>query len=433
MIKKIHELTNEEINNYIEKLLPIKKIEKDKYGEVFTDPKLINKILDLFPISVFKNPNFKWLDPSVGAAFFMILLYQRLMKNLETWEPNKKKRSNHIINKMLFMVEINKSNCQICKDLLGENINLICGDFLADFQFPNYHNISFDCIIGNPPFQQDYGLSESGKRILGGKNKLYERIFIKSYEMLREGGFLSFIVPNNIFSGNGSDSYKILLKNKISFVSFNPSNQTFFPGIQQSICYFLLKKEEPANQLTLIESNDSNKFQVTLLDRPVNPVHDWTMKTEKLINKYVGNDRNSVKYNRGKMLKSYKGNKFPIIYSSSKTIYTNKKDLATGIGLKKAIIFAISNNFSFKMDYTGKFGSGPNTFYIPFETAKQGNSLEKFLKSDDYKMLVSSTKTNRKYLKIALIEYLKLGKIFNMNNKTKKKRTHQQNISRKRI
>lgn len=91
MTKIIHELKNEEINVFIEKLLPIKKLEKDKYGEVFTNPLLINKILDLFPLSLFKNPNLKWLDPTAGAAFFMIILYQRLMQNLEDWEPNKKK------------------------------------------------------------------------------------------------------------------------------------------------------------------------------------------------------------------------------------------------------------------------------------------------------------------------------------------------------
>ena len=48
--KKIYEMNNEEIDTFIKQHLPVKKIEKDKYGEVFTDPELINKMLDLFPI-----------------------------------------------------------------------------------------------------------------------------------------------------------------------------------------------------------------------------------------------------------------------------------------------------------------------------------------------------------------------------------------------
>jgi hypothetical protein len=164
-------------------------------------------------------------------------------------------------------------------------------------------------------------------------------------------------------------------------------------------------------------------------DRPVNPVKQWIPKTEKLVNKFVSVKRNQVVYNRGKSVNLYKGNKIPIIYTSSKTLYTNKHELAAGLGKKKAIIFAISTDHSFKMDFVGNVGAGPNTFYIPFETVKEGKYLEQFLKSDDYKLLVSSTKTNRKYLKIALIEYLKLDKI--MHNKTKKIRKNNKNKTRK--
>jgi len=45
----------------------------------------------------------------------------------------------------------------------------------------------FNCIIGNPPFQDDSTSSGSG-----GKSKLYERIFIKAQTMLEDNGYLSF-------------------------------------------------------------------------------------------------------------------------------------------------------------------------------------------------------------------------------------------------
>jgi hypothetical protein len=429
--KQIYELTNDEINEFIHQLLPIKKEEKDRFGEVFTHPKLINLILDLFPKSVFTNPNLKWLDPAVGAGFFMILVYQRLMIGLSEWEANIKKRSDYIIGNMLYMVEINRSNCNICKNFFGPKINLICKDFLSEFHFPKLLEMRFDCIIGNPPFQDDFGLTDTGKRILGGKNKLYERFFIKSYSLLKEGGYLSFLVPDNLFSGNGSDSYQILLKNNVPFISFNPSIQYYFPGIQQTICYFLMKKINTNTSLTVVESGDTNKIKIQLQNRPVNPVKLWTSKTEGLVNKFVSLKRNQVVYNRGKSLNLYKGNKFPIIYSPSKTLYTNKHELATGLGKKKAVIYAISTDYSFKMDFTGNMGSGPNTFYIPFQTVSEGKRLEQFLKSEDYKLLVSSTKTNRKYLKIALIEYLKFDKIMHNSTKKTKKRKHNNNSKTK--
>ena len=430
-VKKIYEMTEEEINNFIEEHLPLKKFEKEKYGEVFTSPVLINKMLDLFPKSVWSNHKLTWLDPSVGAGFFMIYVYIRLMNGLKKWESNEKKRSKHIIENMLYMVELNKKNCDICKSIFGANLRLICGDFLDDIKFYGRDDISFDCIVGNPPFQDDYGLSDTGRRILGGKNKLYERIFLKSYSLLNNGGYLSFIVPDNLFSGNGSQSYQTIIQNSVPFVSFNPSNQTFFKKIQQPISYFILHKQNK-HGLTTIEHNEQLTFKIKLQDRPVNPIRNWTPHTEQLINKFVSNERNNVSYNRGKSIQSYKGNKYSVIFTPSKTLQTNNTKLALGIGIKKAIIFSISTDLAFKMDYSGKFGVGPNTFYIPFNTNSQGKRLEKFLNSKDYKTLALATKTTRQYLKIAFIEHLKLTKIMGYNI-TKKHTLNYKNKTRKHI
>ena len=429
-VNKIYDMDEEEINDFIEKQMPIKKLEKDKYGEVFTSPILINKMLDLFPNSVWSNPKLKWLDPSVGTGFFMIIVYLRLMKGLKRWESNEKKRSVHIISEMLYMVELNKKNCDICKRIFGSNLRLICGDFLAELNFSGSHDILFDCIVGNPPFQDQYGLSDTGKRINGGKNKLYERIFLKSYGLLNNGGYISFIVPDNIFAGNGSLSYQTIIQNNIPFVSFNPSNQSFFHKIQQTVCYFILHKVIGKHELTTIEHNDELTFKIKLQDRPVNPIRNWTPHTEQLINRFISNKRNNVSYNRGKSIKSYKGNKYNVIFTPSKNLQTNNPKLSPGIYVKKAIIFSISPELAFKMDYSGQFGVGPNTFYIPFNNNSQGKKLEKFLNSDDYKTLALATKTTRQYLKIAFIEHLKLTKIIGYNN-TKKNTLHHNNKTRK--
>ena len=421
MTKKIYQMTIGEINEFIDNLLPVKKYEKDKFGEVFTPPTLINKILDLFPPTIWSEPDKKWLDPSVGTGFFMIIVYLRLMKGLEKWESDVNKRSKHILKNMLFMVELNKNNYDIVINLFGSNANIYCGDFLTDFKFKSRIN-TFDCIIGNPPFQDDYGLTNKGKRILGGKSKLYERIFLKSYDILSNDGFLAFIVPDNMFSGNGSESYRTLIKNFIPFVSFG---QTFFTSIQQPICYFLLKKNDKPG-LTII-NNGKSAFKIKLKDRPVNPIRDWTLHTEKLINNFVSNDRNNVVYNRGKNISLYKGQKYPIVYTPSKIIYTNNLELAPGFNKKKAIVFSISTELAFKMDYSGKYGVGPNTFYIPFNTVREGKKLEKFLNSNDYKTLAISTKTNRQFLKIAFLEHLKLTKILSQNYLSNTKKTHKFN------
>jgi hypothetical protein len=84
------------------------------------------------------------------------------------------------------------------------------------------------------------------------------------------------------------------------------------------------------------------------------------------------------------------------------------------------------------MDYIGKYGIGPNTFYIPFNTVAEGKRLEQFLKSDEYKMLALATKTTRQYLKIGFIEHLNLAKIMgSRSSKTNKNKKYGSNKTRK--
>ena len=412
------DMTNSEIEEFIAKHLPVKIAEKKKYGEVFTPSVLIKKILDFFPQSVWSNPDLKWLDPSCGTGNFMILVYQKLMLGLKI--SSESERSKHIIQNMLYMVELNPKNVQTCKQIFGHNANIICSDFLSDKHFFPDCN-TFDCIIGNPPFQDDVSVKGTG-----GKSKLYERIFLKAYELLQKDGYLSFVVPDNMLSGNGNVAYNTLIKNNVQFVIFNSEIQSFFPGIQQNICYFFMEKKDPKKG-TVIEGADGHKFMTQLVDRPVNPVRNWTPYVEKLLNKYVTNTKNDVKYNRGKSLSLYNGTKYTVIYTSSKKLRTNKLELAPGLNVKKAVIFGISPSLDFEMDYTGKYGVGPNTFYIPFQTQLQGRNLEAFLKSDYYKTMALACKTSRQFLKIGFVEHLNLSKIFGSlvktNTKTNKSNT----------
>jgi len=397
MTKTIQDMTNEEMEEFITKYLPVKNIEKAKYGEVFTPSALIKKMLDKLPPSSWTNPDFKWIDPCCGSGNFLIHMYQRLMTGLKKWQPNEAKRSIHIIENMLYMVELNPVNCNICRKLFGPKANIECSDFLLVKE-----HIKYNFIIGNPPFQEDNTTGGSG-----GKSKLYERIFIKSLNL------------------------NTLIKHNVQFVSFNSEIQSFFPGIQQYICYFILQNRLPKN--TIIENTDGRTFTTQLLDRPINPVRNWSPYVEKLIKKYITNKKNNAIYNRGKSLELYNGTKYSVIYTSSKKLHTNKLELAPGINIKKAVIFAISPKLEFEMDYTGKYGVGPNTFYIPFDTIIKGRRLNAFLKSEHYITMALACKTSRQFLKIGFIEHLDLNKIMDTDVSSHSKKHIKQSIKQSKI
>ena len=78
-------------------------------GEVHTDFKVINQILDLIPNKCFKDPTLKWLDPCAGRGYFCMILYKRLFKALKQSFPNVVERHNHITSNMIYMIELNST------------------------------------------------------------------------------------------------------------------------------------------------------------------------------------------------------------------------------------------------------------------------------------------------------------------------------------
>jgi hypothetical protein len=415
-------MSKDEVYAFIEKHLPIVEKMKKDFGEVFTCTACINKMLDHLPLEVWSNPAKTWLEPCCGVGNFMAIVYLRLMDGLAGWEPDSNLRSKHIIENMLYMVELNPRNVEICSSLFSNSGHVICGDFLTWGD----DNKRYDIIVGNLPFQS--------KSCLGGKNKLYEKIMDKCLNMFTD--YILVITPDNIFSG-GSKLYRKMINNhSVLLIDLDKSNQQFFLKIQQYICYCLVTNKD-SHDLTKIICNDGSFFSVKLFDRPVNPVRNWNAETERLIQKYISNTKNNIVYNRGQPIQCYDGSTggIALIYSPTKFLYVDDKDksslavadksslavadksslavadkssLAVGYGVKKIVIFCISVKMEFKLDLDGQYGVGPNTFYIPLDNLEDGQRWSKFLESDDYKTMVSSTKTNRQFLKNTFIQHLKL-------------------------
>ena len=151
MTKEIYDMSPEDIQQKIEQYLPIKVKEKNKNGEVFTPIELIEEMLDKLPKEVWKNPDLTWLDPANGIGNFPMIAYTHLMKGLEDWEPDRQKRSEHIIKNMLYMVELNQVNVDVSRKIFGKDANIVCGSFLEDGWQDGLPK-QFDIIMGNPPF-----------------------------------------------------------------------------------------------------------------------------------------------------------------------------------------------------------------------------------------------------------------------------------------
>jgi hypothetical protein len=111
----------------------------DRTGEVFTPHLLVHEMLDQLPSKIWSDPNKTWLEPSCGDGNILEAIFQRLMQGLEIWQPEKQKRHQHIIENMLFGVDLMPDNVEICIKRLGAidlNHNIVCADSLVfDFNF----------------------------------------------------------------------------------------------------------------------------------------------------------------------------------------------------------------------------------------------------------------------------------------------------------
>ena len=97
---------------------------KKMYGEVSTDFHLVNRILDLLPLTLFENPNLKWLDPCAGRGYFSMVLYKRLFKSLQKIIKSDELRHKHIIQNMIWMVEVNPEHIPTLHTIFGKEANI---------------------------------------------------------------------------------------------------------------------------------------------------------------------------------------------------------------------------------------------------------------------------------------------------------------------
>jgi len=177
----------------VEEYLPSKDKEKSELGEVFTPVSMIDQLYNQFPASIWKSTTHTWLDPATGIGNFMIVLYFMLMDSLQSKIPQETKRSKHIIEKMLFMAEINADNVKVCKQIFKKLCptaipNIHQGDFLTIDLNALGWNTTFHAVVGNPP----YNIGGTG---LEGSKRTHIIFTKKGLELLDKGGFLAYICP----------------------------------------------------------------------------------------------------------------------------------------------------------------------------------------------------------------------------------------------
>ncbi len=209
---------------------------KSKYGDVSTPRYFVEQILDLLPENIWYNMHLTWLDIGCGDGIFIECVYDRLMTTLSHVIENIENRKKHIINNMLFMIEINSYYIDTLKKKFTYESNIINDDFVTH-HFEN----KFDIIIGNPPYNNN-GLIKVPTKIDDKKKDgtaIWKSFIRKSFNILNKNGYIAMCIPALWMKPDKDEIYHLFFQyNILKIVTYDnsESNKIFSYNAQTPIC-----------------------------------------------------------------------------------------------------------------------------------------------------------------------------------------------------
>ena len=289
-------LRKEKVLEIIHKRLTPRQKQKKEAGEVFTPMELIEKLMTHLPKSVWKNPDMKWIDPANGIGNFPVAIFYKLDEGLKEWEPNEKKRRKHIIENMLFMIELQSNNsriarrifetlCEGCKpNILTANSLELTPTKLKAKGFPE----KYDIVMGNPPFQK-------------GRNMMFYVYFIDlANKLIKDNGYLVYVIPNKILIPNKANN---AIKNFNPLFIYHTVNKDFLPTVISTTICAVVSKKEAFNKETKVEF-DNGEMMVDL-ETPT-PTQYNDIKLKEISDKILfGKDKKYLTASKEKPAKSH--------------------------------------------------------------------------------------------------------------------------------
>ena len=394
------------------------KENKINYGEINTPFSLINQMLDMMPVDIFKNKELKWLDPGCGYGYFSIILFKRLFSGLSDVIVDKEERKQYIIKNMIWMIEINHEHIKNLKHIFGEHANIINHDFI-DYNF----SLQFDVILGNPPYNCNGQKKVPTNNALSKKDDGYTAWFYfvrKSMSILKTNGYLLFIIPSIWMKPDKAKIYDYMLQFKIlklHSLTNTQTNKIFSGNAQTPTCYFLLQNTTPNEYISLYDTSLSAYVDYILKPQipipvfgtsVINKLRDYTnnignlsvIKTNTLSKKISVNSDHSKSFNF-KNIKTCTLNginpKLVIEYTNAEGPYYN---------VPKLVLAHKMYGFPY-YDKKGEFGiSNRDNYVIVNKTHEEFLQLRDFFSTKFALYLFEATRYRMKYLEKYIFELI---------------------------
>ena len=388
----------------------------DVNGNIVDDP---SERVGGIPLEIWQNPDSKWLDPANGIGNFPFVVFQMLDFQLKYKLKDTVARRKHIVEKMLFMIEIDKGNVnttfKIFEQLApGYKPNICCADTLklkdADLN-ENFGVSKFDVIMGNPPFQKPKGI-ESRKGSYGG-NTLWDKFIILMLNKLTPNGYLVFITPPLWRKPDSGLWTPMTQTNKTRYLRVlnKKTSEKEFKVTQRIDLYILQNSEDTSDSIIVDEKTQANKINLSLW--PFLPNYAYSDISKIITSK---NDGIKIIYNsfydsRKPYINTKNIGEFihPIVHGITQKglslIYT--KDNTKGhFGIPKVILNFNEQQYPIN-DFEGKYGMSQISYGIPIATKEEGDLIVRAINTDRFKEIIKATKWGTFQTDYHMFQYFK--------------------------
>lgn len=278
--------TIKDLENHLELIIPT--TDRKLNGAFFTPDYIIDFIIS----EVKPQPNDKNLDPSCGCGAFLIGLTDYYKNTFE-------KSIKSIVKENIYGSDILAYNIHRTK-LLLTIYALQHNEILEETDFNLYNqdslkadwNLSFDTVVGNPPYVKFQDLSDENREYLvknwttveGGTFNLYFAFFELGYKLLKPTGRLGFITPNNYFTSLAGEAMRRFFQQKkcvSRIIDF--THKKVFDAQTYTALTFLNKQENEAITFDRLKNGYTPQDFLPIANGSPNYLKDLNIKKWRLL------------------------------------------------------------------------------------------------------------------------------------------------------
>ena len=313
-----------------------KEVKKNE-GIYFTPPDTIEKIINLIKPLFIDYKSINILENSCGSGEFII----NLIKNFTNINIIGIEKNKYIYNKI--------------QHISNEFIKILNEDFL---EFDN--DISYDLIIGNPPFCviDKKIIDKNYYNYFDGRPNTFIIFLLKSLKLLKDNGIIAYILPKSFLNCIYYNKTRKLIIENYSILHLSLANDKYLETTQETII-FIIQNKKGFNDDYFIKKDEIIIFNTKENIKDIKEIYENSTNLYNLkFNAKIG----SIVWNENKDLLTDDNSKTRLIYNTdiknnqliikeyknnSKKNYINK----TGYNEPLLVINRGNGNSSYKLEY----------------------------------------------------------------------------------